>query len=262
LNTYFHKPAPRRRLAHYGVYGTTQLHMRNPYVLAFWSALFPGLGHFLLSRYLRGYTLCLWEIIINLMSNVNLALLYTMFGDFETAKSVINIRWALLYIPGLAFAVIDAYRSAVDLNKQFILAVREAAPVRVFSLGVIGVNTLDKVPPFVPCAWCLLTPGLGQLMLHRFVSGFFLIVVWGCIVYMSKVLPAIYMTSLGLFDEARAVLNPQWFMNIPSVFFFCSYVTYTDAVEQNKLFDMEQAQFLAENYRGESFPFPHNIQEE
>lgn len=43
------RPTPnsnvRRYLAYISTLGTTQLHLRNPFVIASWSLAFPGLGH-------------------------------------------------------------------------------------------------------------------------------------------------------------------------------------------------------------------------
>ena len=47
----------RRYIAYISTLGTTQLYLRNPFVIAWWSLAFPGLGHLLLSKYLRGYLL-------------------------------------------------------------------------------------------------------------------------------------------------------------------------------------------------------------
>ncbi|SDE31824.1 hypothetical protein SPACI_049420 [Sporomusa acidovorans DSM 3132] len=44
----------RRNVAYVSILGITQMHLRNPWIIAWWSAVFPGLGHFLLSKYLRG----------------------------------------------------------------------------------------------------------------------------------------------------------------------------------------------------------------
>ena len=65
--------AVRRYIAYISTFGTTQLHLRNPFVIACWSAAFPGLGHLLLSKYLRGYLLFLWEIFVNVNGHINLA---------------------------------------------------------------------------------------------------------------------------------------------------------------------------------------------
>ena len=51
----------RRYLAYLSPFGTTQLHLRNPFLIAWWSLAFPGLGHLLLSKYLRGYLLFVFK---------------------------------------------------------------------------------------------------------------------------------------------------------------------------------------------------------
>ncbi|SHH77515.1 hypothetical protein SAMN02745823_00965 [Sporobacter termitidis DSM 10068] len=247
---------PRRVFAHVNLLGTTQLHHRNPYVVAFWSAMFPGFGHLLLSKYLRAYILFLWEIIINLRAHVNLALLHTILGEFDAAKHVIDIRWSLLYIPTFIFSVWDSYRSAVDLNQQYILAARENAPIEPFSIGPFGISYIDKRSPYVASAWCTLTPGLGHIMLQRIHHGVFVLFWWILVVYFSNILTALHLTFYGAFASARDALNPQWFLNIPSLFFFCVYITYVNSVESNKLFDAEQSQFLQKNYQSAGFPFP------
>ncbi|WP_400246652.1 hypothetical protein [Niallia sp. JL1B1071] len=43
----------RRFRAHVSVLGTTQIHLRNPYIIGWWIAAFPGFGHHLLSKNLR-----------------------------------------------------------------------------------------------------------------------------------------------------------------------------------------------------------------
>ena len=95
----------RRYLAYVGLFGTTQLHLRNPFVIAGWSLAFPGLGHLLLSKYTRGYLLFLWEIFVNVNGHINLAILYSFTGRFQMAKDVLDINWVLLYIPTYIFAV-------------------------------------------------------------------------------------------------------------------------------------------------------------
>ena len=41
------------------------IHLRNPWISAWWSAAFPGFGHLHLGNYLKGFVLFFWEIIIN-----------------------------------------------------------------------------------------------------------------------------------------------------------------------------------------------------
>lgn len=247
---------PRRKIANVNLLGTTQLHTRNPYIVAIWSALFPGFGHLLLSKYLRAYILFLWEILINLKAHVNLTIFYTILGKFDTVKEIVDIRWSLLYVSPYIFAVWDSYRAAVDLNKHYILASREDAPINPFVIEPFGISYLDKRSPLVTSAWCALTPGLGHIMIQRFTHGLFVFFWWILIIYCSNALTAIHLTFLGDFKAAGAVIDKQWFLNIPSVFFFCIYTTYVNSVESNKLFEREQSQFLRANYQSPEFPFP------
>lgn len=247
---------PRRTIADVNLLGTTQMHLRNPYVIALWSAMFPGAGHMLLSRYIRAIILFLWEIFINLMAHVNLALLYSLLGEFRAAKDVVDIRWSLLYIPTYLFAIWDSYRAAVDMNKQYLLASRENAPVSPFIMKPLGISYLIKTKPVIASSWCALSPGVGQIMLQRVLHGIFIMVWWIIVVYYSNLLTAIHLTFFGEFGQACAALNMQWFLNLPSLFFLCVYTSYVNTVEGNKLFDREQAQFLSRNYQSGGFPFP------
>jgi hypothetical protein len=246
---------PRRLMAHVSLLNTTQLHRRNPYVVALWSAMFPGFGHLLLSKYVRAYILIFFEIIVNMKAHVNLGLLYTFLGDVDRAREAVDLRWSLLYIPTFVFAIWDSYRAAVDLNKQYILAARENAPVRPYAVSAFGITYLDKRSPYVASVWCAATPGLGHVMLQRIHHGFFVLFWWIMIVVNSNILTAVHLTAFGDFAQAREALSAQWFLNIPSLFFYCVYTTYVNTVESNKLFDYEQSQFLRKYYQSPGFPF-------
>ena len=136
------RPTPnsnvRRYLAYISTLGTTQLHLRNPFVIASWSLAFPGLGHLLLSKYLRGYLLFLWEIYLNVNAHVNLAILYSFTGRFQMAKDVLDIHWVLFYIPTFIFAVWDAYRTTATSSLPLFC-----------SLGPITAITLSSGKPFL-----------------------------------------------------------------------------------------------------------------
>ena len=227
---------PRRFVAYVSSLGTTQLHLRSPFIIACWSVAFPGLGHLLLSKYLRGFLLFIWEIIINFKSNINLLILYSFIGDFEKAKGVVDLRWMSLYIPTYIFAIWDSYRTAVDLNHNYILAVREDAKINSFKISALEINYLDKRKPWVSAMWSLLIPGSGQLYIHRIVTAFFVVVWWIIICYLSNLLPVIHYTFLGDFQQAKAVINMHWFLNIPSIYFFAMYDSYVNTVENNKLY--------------------------
>lgn len=250
------EPTSRRAMAYLSLLGTTQLHLRNPAVIAFWSVTFPGLGHLLLSKYLRGFLLFVWEIVINFKAHINLLILYTFLGDFEKAKEVVDIRWMILYIPTYVFAIWDSYRTAVDLNHTYMLAAREDAVIKPFKIGALEINYLDKRSPWVSVMWSLLVPGAGELYIHRLVTASFVIVWWIVICYYSKLLPSIHYTLLGDFEMAKSVLDKHWFLNIPSVYFFAMYDAYINTVENNKLYDWEQSKFLKRDYQNPNFIMP------
>jgi len=208
----------RRKRAYVSLTGATTLHLRNPYVIASWSAAFPGLGHLLMSKYLRGFLLFLWEVFINYKADINLAILYSLVGDFEMAKEIVNINWAILYIPTYIFAIYDSYETAIDINNNFILATREDAEVVPFKVGALEINFLDKKTPWVAAAWSLISPGTGQLYVHRIIVASF-ILIWVVVVsYFSKLLPAIQYSLLGQLDKAKSVIDWQWYLNIPSIY--------------------------------------------
>ncbi|HEY8908923.1 MAG TPA: hypothetical protein VIM51_01395 [Desulfosporosinus sp.] len=248
----------RRYLAYVGLFGTTQLHLKNPFVVAGWSLALPGLGHLLLSKYIRGYLLFLWELFVNVNAHVNLAILYSFTGRFQMAKDVLDINWIVLYIPTYIFAIWDSYRTTVDLNHQYILAAREDAEVKMFNIGQLEINYLDKRAPWNAAMWSAMMPGLGQVLIHRIPGALFIILASIAITQQAKLLPAIHFTFLGQFSNAKSVLNPQWFLNIPSVYFFAIYDAYVNAVSNNKLFDWEQSKFLKKYYQNINFKMPFN----
>ena len=249
-------PAPRRTRALVSILGTTQMHLRNPFIVALWSAVFPGLGHLLLSKYITGFFLFGWEIAINLESHLNQSIFYSFTGNFNMAKQVLDTRWLLFYIPTYLFAIWDSYRTTVDLNNLFVLAAREDAGIKPFTAHPLGCNYLDKSSPWAAAAWSVILPGVGQLIIHRIVVAFFMLIWWIVVAYFSSLLPAIHFTMMGQFDYAKAVANPQWLLDIPSLYFFAIYDAFTNTVESNKLFDWEQAKFLKKEYQNRLFPMP------
>src|SRR3954466_13767507 len=133
MNNYTNDNSARRYKAHVSMFGTSQIHLRNPYIVAWWSAAFPGFGHLLLSKYHRGYILFIWEVVVNLNAHVNLAMVHSFQGNITMAKNVLDTRWLLVYIPVYFFGIWDSYRSTVDLNSIYILAEHEGHRFNSFS---------------------------------------------------------------------------------------------------------------------------------
>lgn len=254
------KPAKtvRKYKAHVSALGTTQLHLRNPYIIAWWSAAFPGMGHLLLSKYLRGYALYLWEIIVNSMSYLNYGLVYSFTGNIEIAKEILDHRWLIMYIPVYIFAIWDSYRTAVDLNRTFLLAERENADFNSYVIAGLEINYLDKRRPLNAVLWSLLTPGLGQLYIHRVLTAVFAMGFSIIFMYFSKFLVAVQLLFQGEISQATQVLDPQWFLFMPSHYGFAIYDSYVNTVENNKLFESEQRKYLKENYQQYRVKFPES----
>lgn len=253
MNNYMNDNTARRYSAHVSILGTTQLHLRSPYIIAWWSAAFPGFGHLLLSKYIRGFVLFIWEVMVNIQANVNLAMIYSFQGEINMAKDVLDTRWLLIYIPVYLFGIWDSYRTTVDMNKVYLLAEREDHRFNSFSLGALEINYLDKRNPVMALVWSLFVPGLGQLYIHRIVTAFF-VVIWVVIfAYYSHGLEAISLLFLGKVQEATSVLKPEWLLFFPSIYGFSVFDSYMNTVENNKLYEKEQRKFLKENYQSPTF---------
>jgi hypothetical protein len=255
------QPPSRRTVAYVSTLGTTQLHLRNPFIIACWSVIFPGLGHLLLSKYIRGHLLFIWEVIVNYKANINLLILYSFIGDFEMAKEVVDIRWMALYIPTYIFGIWDSYRTTVDLNHVYILASREDAEIKTFRIGTMEINYLDKRKPWVATIWSILVPGTGQLYIHRIVTAFFVAIWWLVICYYSKLLPVFHYSLLGDFTKVKEVVDPHWFLNVGSIYMFSIYDAYVNTVENNKLYEWEQNKFFRRDYQNKNFPMPFKIKD-
>lgn len=243
----------RRYKAHVSIGGTTQFHLRNPYAIAWWSAAFPGFGHLLLSKYLRGLVLFIWEVIVNYSANINLAMVHSFCGNIEQAKEALDVRWMLMYIPVYLFGIWDSYRTCMDMNKVYLLSEREDAPFNSFSIGALEINYLDKRQPVMSVIWSLFMPGLGQLHIHRLLTAFFALVWTIVFLYFSKTLVAVHHLFLGNISRATAVLDKQWLMYMPSMWGFAVYDSYMNTVENNKLFDSEQKDYLIKHFQRPGF---------
>ncbi|MFP7416750.1 hypothetical protein [Priestia filamentosa] len=243
----------RRYRADVNSFGVVTIHRRNPYTIALWSVAFPGFGHLLLEKYLRGMSLVLWEVFINQQTHLNLAMVYSFTGQIEAAKAVLDIRLLYLYIPIYLFAIWDSHRTAVELNKLYILADGENAPFNSFTINPVGVNYLEKRNPLIATLWALTIPSMGQLYLNRIILAFFTLTWTVIFVYYSHFLEGIHYLIIGNVEKSKQVLEAQWLLYIPSYYFFTVYEAYTNTVENNKLFEKEQRRYLETHYQSSHF---------
>ncbi|WP_134684843.1 hypothetical protein [Brevibacillus migulae] len=249
MNNFRNPERNRRYLAHVSMVGTTQIHLRNPYVIAGWSMAFPGFGHLLLNKYLRGYALIIWEMYINQKIKLNLAMIHTFNGDFQAARDALDPTYMSLYIPVYLFAIWDSYRTTVDLNRAYILAKRENAPYSKFDIGAFEINYLDKRKPWLAAVWSMAIPSVGQLYLHRIILAVFILANTVILIGNSKLLLAIHYLIIGDLKASNSVLEAQWLLYVPSFYFFTIYDSYINSVENNKLFEDDLRNFLLQNYQ-------------
>ncbi|MDP4083663.1 MAG: hypothetical protein Q8934_03510 [Bacillota bacterium] len=62
-------------------YSINYLHIKNPWVSAWWSGAFPGLGQIMMCKYIIGFILICWEIFINQHAHLNLAIYLSMVQE-------------------------------------------------------------------------------------------------------------------------------------------------------------------------------------
>ncbi len=230
-------------------YSLNSLHLRKPWVIAWWSLAFPGFGHIACGNMAKGVFLFIGEALINEMANINLAIVYSFTGEFARAKEILDTQWLLLYCGILAFSIWDSYRLAIECNKLSVLADREHAPINPTYIGPASINVLDKRNPWIPMVWSLLAPGIGQLHTVGTTKAVFLMVVSFSVIVASNALPALGYTAVGDFQQAKAVINWQRFINIPSFYGFAAWDAYVTAVEINKLFVLEQARYFRDTFQ-------------
>ena len=232
------------------------IHLRTPWVMAWWSASYLGYAYVSLGSYVKGFILIFLECLINVNSKLNMGILYSLTGRFELAKEVVDPNWLLFYVPLYIFSIWGGQQLAIDLNKYSILADREGSSIIPFNISSFEISFLDKRKPWMAVALSLLAPGLGHLYTHRIPTSFFTLMWWMIIVYMGHLLECIHLTAVGEITGVIAVADPQWLIFLPSVYTFSSYDSYVNTVEYNRLFDQEQQKFVIDNYQNSNFPMP------
>jgi hypothetical protein len=246
----------RRPKAAMSGYALNIFHLRNPWVVAWWSLAYPGFGHFRVGSSLKGMFLLIGELLINTHAHINMAIIYSFTGNFTMAKMVLNDHLLILYCGILVFAVWDSYRLSIEINKLSVLGDHENAPMTPVVLGSASLNAYEKRIPWLAAAWSAIMPGLGQLYCMAIVEAVFLIIVGTSIIYLSNLLPAIGYTAMGQYSLAREIVDWQWLLNIPSFYCFSIYDAYAKTVDRNKIFNQEQAQYLRNNYQSPLFKMP------
>jgi hypothetical protein len=219
---------------------------RSPWIVAWFSAAFPGCGHIYMGDYIQGYIMVVWEIYINFHANINLAIFYSFTGRFEIAKQVLDRRWAILYVLIFVFCIWDSYRRCVEANMHGRDIENIAVPADFY----------EPRKSIIAMAWSFLMPGLGHLYLYRFATGLFIMSVWLPIVYFSRFLEGIHLSFIGEFARAIAILDPKWLLYMPSIYGYIIFDALNSTDEVNSSFETSQAQYLQDKYQDPDFQMP------
>ncbi|WP_274363422.1 hypothetical protein [Paenibacillus thermotolerans] len=243
----------RRSIVSTTAYSNNSLSFNNPWIVMWWSAAFPGFGHFRVNSYAWGFFLMSFEYVVNTFSNINTSIFYSMIGEFDKAKEIINLRYFFVYITVYVFAMWDAYRRAVESNKSYQLAYNQTGEMKPFHFTALELNILEKKKPLLSLVWSLLMPALGYIYLQRLAAALFSFFWWGFVLHFSHLLEGVYFSSIGDFAKATSVIDPQWILYFPSIYLFSMYDTYAKAVVNNKVFEIEQGNYLRNHFQQGNF---------
>jgi hypothetical protein len=91
---------------------------KSPFVAALWSIFIPGFGQFYVQDYIPGLVLVIFEVALNLLSNLNVAIYYSFTGNFNKAASVIDMEYGLFYPSVYVYNIWHAYNKAKADNAE------------------------------------------------------------------------------------------------------------------------------------------------
>ncbi|WP_085521580.1 hypothetical protein [Tuberibacillus sp. Marseille-P3662] len=85
----------------------------------FWSIALPGFGQLLNGKYIKGIVLIALECLVNIQANFNETILYSFYGDIQTAIAQTDYGWLMFYPCLYFFAMWDAYKDAGGGKSRF-----------------------------------------------------------------------------------------------------------------------------------------------
>ncbi|MEO2077339.1 MAG: hypothetical protein ABGX20_18560 [Bacillus sp. (in: firmicutes)] len=84
-----------------------------------WNIAFPGFSQLIIGQFIKGILFVFLEILVNVMSNFNLAIMYSFLGKIEQAEAVIDYQWLMFYPCLYMFSMWDGYRAAMPENERY-----------------------------------------------------------------------------------------------------------------------------------------------
>ena len=138
-----------------------------------WSIALPGFPQLLVGLWFKGTLFVLLEIVFNVQSNFNQAIMYSFLGETERAARTINYQWLMFYPCLYMFAMWDAYKISMEKEEQY------AYLPFVFSAYFVTVGLIysPKVyvfgqfigPIFLPMLFVIPGVGIGLVLKRIFI---------------------------------------------------------------------------------------------
>jgi hypothetical protein len=83
-----------------------------------WSIALPGFGQLLNGKIIKGLILVALEILVNVQSNFNEAIILSFYGETYQAVHVTDYQWLMFYPCLYFFAMWDAWKDADDTKER------------------------------------------------------------------------------------------------------------------------------------------------
>ncbi|WP_202081326.1 hypothetical protein [Caldalkalibacillus salinus] len=139
-----------------------------------WSIALPGFGQFINGKYIKGILLVIIEILINVQARLNVAIVFSFYGQMNEAVQQSNYQWLMFYPCIYLFGIWDAYRDAGGYTKPYdFLPFLMSAYVG--TIGVIYSHTFEIFgvmlgPIFLPILSLILGAFIGYLIQSRLIK--------------------------------------------------------------------------------------------
>lgn len=92
---------------------------RDKIEMLLWSIALPGFGQLLNHKFLKGITLIVLEIAVNVLGNFNQIIILSFHGKIPEAIEQTNYPWLMFYPCLYFFALWDAYKDGVGESKPY-----------------------------------------------------------------------------------------------------------------------------------------------
>lgn len=114
-----------------------------------WSIAFPGFGQLLNQQYTKGAVFIALEMIVNMKSNFNLAIILSFQGNTNASLEQIQFKWLVFY-PFLYFAAIwDAVKKANEKDYSPFMVLPYVFAAAFVLLGFVCSFKIAVLHPFL-----------------------------------------------------------------------------------------------------------------